>query len=113
VVLSSLARIRSGHAAQASEKLQTWVTLHPKDSLVWQTLSQAWAAQGQQLRAVRADAEAQAAHMDWQAALDRFRAAQELSRKPGLGERDHIEASIVDARAREISSLLREQALER
>jgi predicted Zn-dependent protease len=113
LILSSLARIRSGHAAAANEKLQTWVTLHPKDSLAWQTLSQVWAAQGQQLRAVRADAEAQAAHMDWQAALDRFRAAQELSRKPGLAQRDHVEASIIDARAREMSSLLREQALER
>jgi predicted Zn-dependent protease len=113
LILSSQARIRSGHAAQASDKLQTWVTLHPKDSLAWQILSQAWAAQGQPLRAVRAEGEAQAAHMDWQAALDRFRAAQELSRKPGAGSRDFIEASIVDARAREMSSLLREQALER
>lgn len=113
LVLSSQARIRNGHAAQASDKLQTWVSLHPKDSLAWQTLSQAWAAQGQQLRAIRAEAEAQAAHLDWQAALDRFRAAQELSRKPGLMQRDHIEASIVDARAREMASLVREQALER
>jgi predicted Zn-dependent protease len=113
LILSSQARIRSGHAAQASDKLQTWVSLHPKDSLAWQTLAQAWAAQGSQLRAIRAEAEAQAAHLDWQAALDRFRAAQELSRKPGLVQRDHIEASIVDARAREMASLVREQALER
>jgi hypothetical protein len=51
--------------------------------------------------------------MDWQAALDRFRAAQEISRKPGPAGRDYIEASIIDARAREMTSLLREQALER
>jgi predicted Zn-dependent protease len=113
LLLSAQARIRAGHAAQAGDKLQTWVALHPKDSLAWQTLSQVWTAQGMQLRAIRADAEAQAAHMEWQGALDRFRAAQELSRKPGLAQRDHIEASIVDARAREMSSLLREQALER
>jgi predicted Zn-dependent protease len=113
VMLSSQARIRSGHAAQVSDKLQTWVSLNPKDSLAWQLLSQAWAAQGQQLRAVRAEAEAHAAHLDWQAALDRFRAAQELSRRPGLPQRDYIEASIIDTRAREMSSLLREQALER
>jgi predicted Zn-dependent protease len=113
LMLASQARIRSGHAAQASDKLQTWVALYPKDSMAWQLLSQAWAAQGQQLRAVRSEAEAHAAHMDWQAALDRFRAAQELSRKPGLPQRDYIEASIIDTRAREMSSLLREQALER
>lgn len=113
MILSSLARIRVGHAAAASEKLQTWVATHPKDSLAWQVLSQALAAQGQTLRAVRADAEAQAAHMDWQAALDRLRAAQDLSRKPGPAARDFIEASIIDARVREMTSLVREQALER
>jgi predicted Zn-dependent protease len=113
LVLSSRARLSDGQAAQVSEKLQTWVTLHPKDSLAWQLLSEAWSAQGFTLRAVRADAEAQAAHLDWQAALDRFRAGQDLSRKPGLGQRDHIEASIIDARAREMASLVREQALER
>lgn len=113
LMLSSQARIRAGHAAQASEKLQTWVALHPKDSVAWQMLSQAWAAQGQQLRAVRAEAEAQAAHLDWQAALDRFRAAQEISRRPGLAQRDYIEASIIDTRAREMSSLLKEEALKR
>jgi predicted Zn-dependent protease len=113
LMLSSQARIRAGRAAQASDKLQTWVALHPKDSAAWQLLSQALAAQGQQLRAVRAEAESHAAHLDWQAALDRFRAAQELSRKPGLAQRDYIEASIIDTRAREMQSLLREQALER
>jgi predicted Zn-dependent protease len=112
-MLASQALIRSGHAAQVSDKLQTWVSLNPKDSMAWQLLSQAWAAQGQQLRAVRAEAEARAAQLDWQAALDRFRAAQELSRRPGLPQRDYIEASIIDTRAREMSSLLREQALER
>jgi predicted Zn-dependent protease len=113
LMLSSRARLRAGQAALVSDKLQTWVTLHPKDSLAWQLLSDAWAAQGFTLRSVRADAEAQAAHLDWQAALDRFRAGQDLSRKPGLGQRDHIEASIIDARAHEMSSLLREEALER
>jgi predicted Zn-dependent protease len=113
LILSSQARIKSGHAAEAADKLQTWVALHPKDALAWQVLAQACAAQGLQLRSVRAEAEVQAAHLDWQAALDRFRAAQQLSRQPGAPQRDYIDASIVDARAREMSSLLREQALER
>ena len=113
LVLSSQARIRSGRAPEASERLQTWVALHPKDSAAWELLSQAYTAQGQTLRAIRADAEAQVAHLDYQAAMDRFKAAQDLARKAGPGARDHIEASIIDARARQVGSLLREQALER
>jgi hypothetical protein len=51
--------------------------------------------------------------MDFGAAVDRFRAAQDASRKlsPAMG--DHIEASIVDARLRFAQGLLREQMLER
>jgi predicted Zn-dependent protease len=113
LVLSSQARMRSGQAAAATDKLQTWVSLNPRDAYIWQVLSQSYTAQGQTLRAIRADAEVQAAHLDWQAALDRLRAAQELARRQGAGPRDHIEASIIDARAREMQSLLREQALER
>lgn len=112
VMLLSQARVRAGQAPAASEKLQTWVALNPRDAAAWRLLSQAYAAQGQTLRAIRAEAEAFAAHFDWQAALDRLRSAQELSRRTTSG-RDHIEASIIDARAREMMSLLREQALER
>jgi predicted Zn-dependent protease len=111
LILSSQARIRSGRAADVSQRLQTWVALHPKDAQAWQLLSQAYSAQGQTLRAIRADAEAQVAHLDYPAAMDRFKAAQDLARKGGVG--DHIEASIIDARARQVASLLREQTLER
>jgi hypothetical protein len=52
------------------------------------------------------------AHLDYAAAIDRFKAAQELVRRGGAGG-DHIEASIIDTRTREVESLLREQALER
>ena len=113
LMLWSQARVRGGNASQASERLQTWVALHPKDAGAWRVLAQAYAAQGQQLRAIRAEAEAFAAQLDWQAALDRLRSAQELSRRTGGGARDHIEASIIDTRAREMMSLLREEALER
>ena len=44
---------------------------------------------------------------------DRFKAAQDMARKGGPGTSDHIEASIIDTRARQVESLLREQALER
>ena len=113
LILSSQARIASGRAADAAQRLQTWVALHPRDAQAWQLLAAAYTAQGQTLRAIRAEAEAQVAHLDYQAALDRFKAAQDLARKGGAGGGDHIEASIIDTRARQVESLLREQALER
>lgn len=113
LVLSSQARTAGGRAADSAQRLQTWVALHPRDAQAWQLLAAAYAAQGQSLRAIRAEAEAQVAHLDYQAALDRFKAAQELARRAGPGAGDHIEASIIDTRARQVESLLREQALER
>ena len=113
VILASQAQIQSGRAAEAAQRLQTWVALHPRDAQAWQLLAGAYSAQGQSLRAIRAEAEAQVAHLDYQAAMDRFKAAQDLARKAGAGTGDHIEASIIDTRARQVESLLREQALER
>jgi predicted Zn-dependent protease len=111
-ILDRQAQIQSGQAAAAASRLQTRVANEPRDAAAWQLLSTAWQAQGQTLRAVRAEAEARVAQLDYAAALDRFKAAQELVRK-GAGGGDHIEASIIDTRARQVESLLREQALER
>jgi predicted Zn-dependent protease len=113
VIMGSDARIRAGRAAEVLQRLQTWVALHPRDAEAWQLLSKAWSAQGQTLRSIRADAEAQVAHLDYQAALDRFKAAQEMDRRSRSGPSDQIEASIIDTRARQVESLLREQRLER
>lgn len=113
LILSSQARVAGGRAADAAQRLQTWVALHPRDAQAWQLLAAAYAAQGQGLRAIRAEAEARVAHLDYQAAMDRFKAAQEMARKASPGTSDHIEASIIDTRARQVESLLREQALER
>jgi predicted Zn-dependent protease len=113
VMLSSQARIHHGGGAAASDKLQTWVALHPRDAMAWLLLGQAYSAQGQPMRAIRAEAESRAAQLDWQGALDRLRAGQDVARRGAPGARDHIEASIIDARAREMQSLLREEALER
>lgn len=112
--LWSQAAMRSGQANAAAQRLQTWVATHPRDSGAWQLLSVAHATQGQTLRAIRADAEAKVIQMDYAAAAERLKAAQEQVRsaKPGAGV-DHIEASIIDTRAREVQALLREQALER
>ncbi|MBG9388871.1 M48 family metalloprotease [Caenimonas sp. DR4.4] len=112
MILGAQARIQGGKPKEAAQRLQTWVALNPRDSLAWQLLGAAYHAQGDTLRAIRAEAEAQVAHLDYQAAIDRFKAAQDVSRKaPGAG--DHIEASIIDTRTRQVQSLLREQAVER
>lgn len=109
--LLAQAQTRSGQARQAAEQLQLWVASRPLDAQAWQLLSTAYAEQGQTLRAVRAEAEGHAARLDYEAAQNRFRAAQEMVR---TGQKiDHVEASIIDTRRREIDLLLREQALER
>lgn len=111
VLLTARAQTLSGQGARAADPLQTWLATHPRDALAWQTLSAAYAAQGKTLHAVRAEAEAHAARMDDAAALNRFKAAQDLARRPGTV--DHIEASIIDTRTRQIELRQREQALER
>ncbi|MRD48609.1 M48 family metalloprotease [Caenimonas koreensis DSM 17982] len=110
LIYMAQAQIKSGRAADAAQLLQTQVAVSPRDAQAWLLLSSAYSAQGLTLRAIRADAEARVAQLDYQAAMDRFRAAQDLVRK---GNADHIEASIIDSRARAVDSLLREQALER
>lgn len=121
LLLQAQIAARGGHASearQAAQELQLWVLAHPHDMLAWQSLSGVYTAQGQTLRAIRADAEAQAARLDYAAAVDRLRAAQELvqdSARAGAGTaiRDHIEASIIDTRKRQLESMLKEQALDR
>jgi predicted Zn-dependent protease len=75
-------------------------------------LASAYAAQGKTLSAVRAEAEVNVVQLDYAAALSRLKAAQDMARK-GVGARDHIEASIIDTRTRQVELLVREQAVER
>ena len=89
--------------ARASERLLTWVTERPTDALAWQNLATLYRAQNQALRAVRADAEAQVAMLDYPGAIDRFKSAQNLARSQP--QADHFELSILDARTREIMRL--------
>ncbi len=114
LLLLSQALIAKGRAGEAAPALQTWLALHPRDAAAWQMLASAAAAQGQSLRSIRAEAEAQVAQLDYPAALDRFKAAQGMVRNAAGGSGvDHIEASIIDTRTRQVQLLLREQALER
>ncbi|WP_198529120.1 MULTISPECIES: M48 family metalloprotease [Comamonas] len=100
--------LRLNQAGSMAGPLQTWVTDHPRDGSAWQTLARVWRSQGQEMRALRAEAEAQVAHYDYAAAVDRFKAAQDLARKAGAGA-DYFEASIIDTRLRAVEELLREQ----
>lgn len=99
-------------AARAAQALQVWLAEQPRDGQAWQLLSAACTAQGQMLRAIRADAEAYAVRFDYAAARDRFAAAQDLIRR-GTGSNDYIEASIIDTRSKQVEALLREQMRER
>lgn len=112
---------QSAPAGEVAQRLQVWVAAHPRDAQAWQLLSSAYAAQGQTLRAIRADAETQVALLDYAAALDRLKAAQELIRQgraanvgmAGNAAADHIDASIIDTRKRQVELLLKEQTLDR
>lgn len=100
--------LKLNQAASMVSPLQTWVTDHPRDGSAWQTLARVLRSQGQEMRALRAEAEAQVAHYDYAAAVDRFKAAQDLARKAGARV-DYFEASIIDTRLRAVEELLREQ----
>ncbi|TXT40558.1 MAG: peptidase M48 Ste24p [Comamonadaceae bacterium] len=96
------------------QRLQTWVAVTPHDALAWQWLGSLYAAQNHPLRALRAEAEARIAQLDYAGALDRLKAAQERLRDTSAQEAsaDHIDASIIDTRRRQIEALLKEQAKE-
>ena len=115
VLLGAQARSRSGAPTQAVADMRSWLVDHPRDTAAWRVLSQAYAALGNQVAAVRAEAEISALEQDPAAALDRMRAAQDLARAGKWGPRgpDQVEASIVDSRVRELAVLARQQALER
>lgn len=95
---------------RSAEELQTRVTQTPADATAWLTLSQVWTRLEQPLRAVRAEAESRAAIGDLNGAVDRLRAGQRLART--AGRPDFIEASVIDARLRELDAQRRELAAE-
>jgi len=97
----------------SAEALQTWVAEHRDDATAWQLLAQTAGQQGLKLRALRAEAEAQAALGNLPGAVDRLRAGQRVARQGGAGT-DFIEASVIDARLRDLQAQRRQlQADER
>ncbi len=106
--------LRAGRADEVAQRLRSWVAEHPRDAAAWGLLAMSQHAQGFPLRGIRADAEAHVARYDYAGAVERFKAAQELIKKTAGGTAfDHLEASIIDVRARQVATLAREQALER
>lgn len=114
---SRVATHRPEQAKTAASELVLWLNQHPRDASAWLLLASAYEAQGDALRAIRAQAEARAVELDYPAAVDRFKAAQLLAHQMAaegkLNQAGHVEASIIDARLRTLENLRREQALER
>lgn len=106
LLLRAQALIKQGRAGEAISPLQTRVASHPQDASAWQTLAQAYAAQGQRLRALRAEGEVPMAQLDYAGAIDRWRAAQDLARRASGA--DLIEASIIDTRLRAAQDALKQ-----
>lgn len=87
-------------ARASMEALQTWVSVHRHDAGAWSELAPAAELLGLKLRAIRADAESHAAIGDLGGAIDRLRAGQRISKQAAPAE--FIDASIIDARLREL-----------
>lgn len=94
------------------EALQTWVAEHADDASAWALLAQCAQAQGLPLRALRAEAEAHAAQGDLGGAIDRLGAAQRLARGGPAAAPDFIDASIIDARLRDLNAQRRAELAE-
>jgi predicted Zn-dependent protease len=101
----------SDELARLVGDLQTWLATRPLDATAWDALAAAYTAQNQSLRAIRAQAEARVALLDYAAALDRLKAGQELARRSS--STDHIELSIIDSRTRAVQVLVRELQTEK
>lgn len=83
-----------------ADGLSTWVIEHRRDAMAWTLLAACNQALDQPLRAIRADAESRWALGDLNGALDRFKAGQRLVRSSRTP--DHLEASVIDSRLRDL-----------
>ena len=117
MMLVAQAALATHNPGPMTAPLRDWVAAHPRDVGAWRSLSALYGEQGDTLRAIRADAEANVAILDYVAARDRFKAAQDFVRSHADGRDgvriDHYEASIIDTRAREVDAKAREQMNEK
>lgn len=94
-----------------TQALQTWVTAQPRDASAWELLGQTAEAQGLRLRALRAQAEARWLLGDLTGARDRLRTGRTLART-AKDNQDFVDASIIEARLRDLEALRRQMAAE-
>lgn len=104
LALAQAALQTGANRAAIAGDLQTWLVDHASDATAWSALGQLWHAEKQPLRAIRAEAEAQAARLDYAAAVDRLKAAQNMVRELGT-QADHVEASIITSRLQALEDL--------
>jgi predicted Zn-dependent protease len=109
---AQVALARDNASLQRSvEEMQTWVALYPRDASVWSQLGRSWEKLEQPLRSLRAEAESRIAIGDLVGGVDRLRAGQRLARTSRTP--DFIEASVIDARLKEIEAARRRELEER
>jgi predicted Zn-dependent protease len=106
LLLGAQAAIATREPQLAESRLQSWVVVHPRDALAWETLARVYHSQGQTLRAIRAEAESRVAHLDYAGALERYRGAQ--AQPVAVRNADPMTMAIVDSRRRDVERLLRE-----
>jgi predicted Zn-dependent protease len=109
LLLKAQAYKDAGPTSGVAQSLQTWVADHPDDAQAWQWLAVVQAAQGRVLAAVRSEAEANVAQLDYPAALERLKAAQALARSQSGTGADLIEAEVVNTRLRQVAQQVHQQ----
>ena len=110
LLLSARVALASNNPLQwraSSDLLMVWLSDHRDDASAWLLVSQTSERLGQTLRAVRAQAESEAALGNLRGAVDRLRAGQQLART-GRVQTDFIELSVIDARLRDLQGQRRE-----
>jgi beta-barrel assembly-enhancing protease len=104
------AALRLGDNAAVVAKAQPWVVVHPLDAAAWDVLAAAREQQGQVLRYLRAQAEAQEARGNTEGAIDRLVAAQRWSREHP--QQDPVEAQVVLTRERALRQAQAERKID-
>lgn len=92
---------------QTAQVVQSWVSEHPNDAVMWSQLSQLAQSLGQPLRAVRAEAESRIALGDTKGGLDRLKAGLALA--PQSGAADAMDRAVLQARFKAVEAQWKEE----
>lgn len=106
LLLRAQVALAAGRPGDAARSLQDWVAAHPDDDTAWLRLASAYAGEGQQVLALRAEAESRVAIGDLAGAVDRFKVAQNVARGQQASLYDQ---EIVNARLKATEEALRQQ----